>query len=115
VTKKEVDAYIADPLADYRERCVARSMFAAGAARGRFAGPRAHRKDLPIYIFAGDKDPITRSYRAFWPWSSVMKAAGIKDMKRLLSRRPHEMLNEDQAATKSWPIFGTGSSASITT
>ena len=94
--EKEVDAYIADPLCGFTANEASRnSMFAAGAAA---VDPKAFariRKELPIYIFAGDKDPINADLTRLWPLVERYRQAGIKDVEtRFYHGGRHEMLNE---------------------
>lgn len=94
--EKEVDAYIADPLCGFTVNDASRaSMFAAGAAA---IDPKALariRKDLPFYIFAGDKDPINANLSRLWPLVERYKKAGITDITTdFYPGGRHEMLNE---------------------
>ena len=55
----EVDAYIADPLCGFSRKPGSEGSFARLGARLRDPAEIAKiRKDLPIYVFVGDKDPI---------------------------------------------------------
>jgi len=71
------------------------SMFAAGAAA---ADPKAIggiRKSLPIYIFAGEKDPVNAEMTRMWPLVERYQEAGIKDVTTdFYPGGRHEMLNE---------------------
>jgi alpha-beta hydrolase superfamily lysophospholipase len=92
----EVDAYIADPLCGFTVNDPSRaSMFASGAAA---VDPKALsriRKDLPFYIFAGDKDPINADLSRLWPLVERYRAAGISDIATdFYPGGRHEMLNE---------------------
>lgn len=94
--EKEVDAYIADPLCGFTVTDGSRnSMFAAGATA---ADPKAHariRKDLPFYIFAGDRDPVNADMTRLWPLVQRYKSAGIMDITTdFYAGGRHEMLNE---------------------
>ncbi len=94
--EKEVDAYIADPLCGFTVNDASRaSMFAAGTAA---VDPKALariRKDLPIYIFAGDKDPINADLSRLWPLVERYKSAAIADIETdFYPGGRHEMLNE---------------------
>jgi alpha-beta hydrolase superfamily lysophospholipase len=93
---REVDAYIADPLCGFTVNEASRnSMFAAGAAA---VDPKALaqiRKDLPFYIFAGDKDPINADLSRLWPLVGRYRKAGIKQVETdFYPGGRHEMLNE---------------------
>ena len=94
--EKEVDKYIADPLCGFTVNEASRnSMFAAAAPAidpARLAGIR---KDLPFYIFAGDKDPINADLTRLTPLVERYRAAGIRDVTTdFYSDGRHEMLNE---------------------
>ena len=52
-------------------------------------------KDLPIYIFAGDKDPVGRNGKGILTLYNTYKQAGIKNVSyKLYPGGRHEMLNE---------------------
>ena len=94
--EREVDAYITDPLCGFTANEASRnSMFAAGAAA---VDPNALgriRKNLPIYIFAGDKDPINADLTRLWPLVERYRQAGVVDVEtRFYEGGRHEMLNE---------------------
>jgi alpha-beta hydrolase superfamily lysophospholipase len=107
--EKEVDAYIADPLCGFTAKDASRnSMFAAGAVA---VDPKALgriRKDLPFYIFAGDKDPINADLTRLWPLVERYEKADIKNIATdFYAGGRHEMLNEtnrDEVVTnlKNW-------------
>jgi len=53
------------------------------------------RKDLPIYIFAGDKDPINHNLERVRPLAERYRAAGIMNVtEKYYADGRHEMLNE---------------------
>ena len=53
------------------------------------------RKNLPIYIFAGDKDPINHGLERLKPLAERYRAAGIADVsEKYYPQGRHEMLNE---------------------
>jgi alpha-beta hydrolase superfamily lysophospholipase len=53
------------------------------------------RKDLPIYIFAGDKDPINHNLEWLRPLAERYRAAGIENVsEKYYPEGRHEMLNE---------------------
>ncbi|MBI3677998.1 MAG: alpha/beta fold hydrolase [Proteobacteria bacterium] len=93
---KEVDAYIADPLCGFTVNQEAlQSMFVAVAKAVDPAGIARIRKDLPIYIFAGDKDPINADLTRLLPLVERYREAGIRDIATdFYSGGRHEMLNE---------------------
>lgn len=107
--EKEVDAYIADPLCGFTVNDTSRaSMFAAGGAAIDTNALARIRKDLPFYIFAGDKDPINADLSRLWPLVERYKKAGITDITTdFYPGGRHEMLNEanrDEVVTnlKNW-------------
>jgi alpha-beta hydrolase superfamily lysophospholipase len=91
-----VDAYEADPLCGFGVNKRAMESMAANA--GRLADPAALgqiRKDLPIYIFAGDKDPVNHHLEWLKPVAERYRAAGIKNVsEKYYPEGRHEMLNE---------------------
>jgi alpha-beta hydrolase superfamily lysophospholipase len=91
-----VDAYEADPLCGFGVNKRALESMAAGAKR--LADPAALAKiraDLPIYIFAGDKDPINHGLEWLKPVAERYRAAGIANVtEKYYSDGRHEMLNE---------------------
>ena len=93
---EKVDSYIADPLCGFGVDQKATASMAATVLRT--ADPKALaliRKDLPIYIFAGDKDPINAGLVALKPVAERYRAAGLKDVtEKYYKDGRHEMLNE---------------------
>jgi alpha-beta hydrolase superfamily lysophospholipase len=91
-----VDAYEADPLCGFGINKTAMQTMAASAARS--IDPAALtqiRKDLPIYIFAGDKDPINHNLEWIKPVAERYRAAGITNVtEKYYPEGRHEMLNE---------------------
>ena len=91
-----VDAYEADPLCGFGINKTAMQTMAAGASR--LVDPAALaqiRKDLPIYIFAGDKDPINHGLEWLKPLAERYRAAGIANVsEKYYPEGRHEMLNE---------------------
>jgi alpha-beta hydrolase superfamily lysophospholipase len=96
----EVDKYIADPLCGFG--VIARSMATMAAASKRIIDPAelaGIRKDLPIWIMAGDKDPINHNLEWLRPVAERYRAAGIKDVSEKYYRDGrHEMFNETNRA-----------------
>ncbi len=92
----EVDKYIADPLCGFG--VIARSMATMAAASMRTIDPTQLariRKDLPIWIMAGDKDPINHNLEWLRPVADRYRAAGIKDVtEKYYTDGRHEMFNE---------------------
>jgi alpha-beta hydrolase superfamily lysophospholipase len=91
-----VDAYEADPLCGFGINRKAMETMAASAIR--LVDPAALaqiRKDLPIYIFAGDKDPVNHDLEWVKPLAERYRAAGIANVsEKYYPDGRHEMLNE---------------------
>lgn len=91
-----VDAYEADPLCGFGVNKQAMQTMAASMVR--LIDPAAIgqiRKDLPIYIFAGDKDPINHNLEWLKPVAERYRAAGIANVtEKYYAEGRHEMLNE---------------------
>jgi alpha-beta hydrolase superfamily lysophospholipase len=92
----EVDKYIADPLCGFRIDSAALASMAAGAERLADANELARiRKDLPIYIMAGDADPVNHNLEWLAPLAARYRAAGVKQITEKYYRGGrHEMFNE---------------------
>jgi len=92
----EVDKYVADPLCGFQ--LSPESMMSLGASMMRLGEAKelAHiRKDLPIYIFAGDADPLNQKLEWLKPVAERYRAAGIKDVsEKYYADARHEVLNE---------------------
>lgn len=93
---KEVDKYIDDPFCG--------AAFTAGFYCDFFGGLKNIAddreinnvpKDLPIYIFSGDKDPVGKNGKGVLKLVKSYKEHGIKDLTyKLYKDGRHEMLNE---------------------
>jgi alpha-beta hydrolase superfamily lysophospholipase len=96
----EVDKYIADPLCGFTVNDAGRaSMFAAAASAHDPAKLATIRKDLPMYIFAGDKDPINADLTRLTPLVDRYRELGIRDIETdFYPGGRHEMLNETNRA-----------------
>ncbi len=92
----EVDKYIADPACGFGLN--AEGMRAMAESMLRTAVPSELvriRKDLPIYIFAGDQDPVNQHLEALRPLAARYRAAGLTDVvEKYYPGGRHEMLNE---------------------
>jgi len=97
---REVDAYVADPLCGFSVTPSSMaSLFAALAPVLAADALRAVRADLPIYLIAGDKDPINGGLARLAPLVERYRAAGIKDVTHdFYAGGRHEMLNETNRA-----------------
>jgi alpha-beta hydrolase superfamily lysophospholipase len=91
-----VDAYEADPLCGFGINKNAMATMVASAIR--LIDPAALaqiRKDLPIYILAGDKDPINHDLEWLKPLAERYRAAEIANVsEKYYTNGRHEMLNE---------------------
>jgi len=93
---REVDAYIADPLCGFTVMPASRlSMF---EACDRLAAPDAFvalPKQLPVYLFTGDRDPINAHLAQFHPLVQRLRDAGLARVEtRIYPGARHEVLNE---------------------
>jgi alpha-beta hydrolase superfamily lysophospholipase len=91
-----VDAYVADKLCGFG--IDKRAMETMVAAANKLVDPAELsriRSDLPIYIFAGDMDPINHKLEWLKPLAERYRAAGIADVtEKYYPQGRHEMLNE---------------------
>jgi len=91
-----VDAYVADPRCGFGAN--ARAVQSMAAAARRLTDPaelRRIRPDLPIYIFAGDRDPLNRGLEWLKPVAERYRAAGVRNVaEKYYPGGRHEMLNE---------------------
>ena len=96
----EVDAYIADPLCGFSRKATSAGSFAQVAARLNDPVEIARiRKDLPIYIFVGDKDPVNQDLALLKPLVDRYREAGLADLEvKVYPGGRHEMLNETNRA-----------------
>jgi alpha-beta hydrolase superfamily lysophospholipase len=92
----QVDAYIADPLCGFSRKETSAGSFGRVAARLKDPSEIARiRKDLPIYIFVGDKDPVNQNLALLAPLVDRYRAAGLSDLTvKVYPGGRHEMLNE---------------------
>ncbi len=92
----EVDKYVADPLCGFGIDAKATISMAAGGARTVDTAEIARiRKTLPIYIFAGDKDPVNHHLEWLRPLGERYRATGVKNLtEKFYPDGRHEMLNE---------------------
>jgi alpha-beta hydrolase superfamily lysophospholipase len=92
----EVDRYVADPFCGFGLKGASAALLSA-AAEG-LADPRALRairSDLPLYVFAGDADPINARLAELHLLVSRYREAGLSRVTtRFYAGGRHEMLNE---------------------
>jgi len=96
----EVDKYIADPLCGFDATPESMmSIFTAAQAMFEPDALKRIRPTLPIYLFAGDKDPLNSNLAGLTPLVERYRAAGIKDVTTdFYPGGRHEMLNETNRA-----------------
>ncbi len=91
-----VDAYVADPRCGFGVN--ARAVQSMAAAAPRLVDPaelRRIRPDLPICIFAGDRDPLNHDLQWLKPVAERYRAAGVRNVtEKYYAGGRHEMLNE---------------------
>ncbi|MCD8510485.1 MAG: alpha/beta hydrolase [Bacillus sp. (in: Bacteria)] len=91
-----VDAYIKDPLCG--GTCTAGfflDLFEGLEAIHRKESMSKVRKDLPIFVFSGDKDPVGGNGKGVLQVYNSFKKVGLKDVEcKLYPSGRHEMLNE---------------------
>jgi alpha-beta hydrolase superfamily lysophospholipase len=92
----QVDKYIADPLCKIRFTPESTASMAKLRERqGVREALKAIRKDLPIYIFVGDEDPINAKLERLKPLVDGYREAGLTDVTlKVYPGGRHEMLNE---------------------
>ena len=92
----EVDAYVSDPACGFNLND--RSRESARIAWERIGDPSALariRRDLPIYILAGDADPVNQNLEYLKPVAERYRAAGLTDIsEKYYPAGRHEMFNE---------------------
>ncbi|MEQ9143037.1 MAG: alpha/beta hydrolase [Parvibaculaceae bacterium] len=98
--ESEVDRYIADPLCGFTVTEASTAGLAeAGIA---FSAPEAIarvRKDLPVYVFAGDKDPVGLNGELVALVAQRYRDAGVQDVTlKFYEEARHELLNETNRA-----------------
>ncbi len=92
----EVDRYVADPLCGFgvTETSMA-GMMEAGFGYSSPESIAGVRKDLPIYVFSGDRDPVGGNGALVTLVADRYRQAGVRDVVvRLYPEARHELLNE---------------------
>src|SRR5262252_153937 len=95
-----VDAYVADPRCGFGiDPAAAKAMF-AGARRMADPGEVGKmRPDLPVYIAAGELDPLHGGLSLLTPLAERYRAAGLRDVEvRTYPGARHEIFNETNRA-----------------
>ncbi len=98
--ESEVDKYIADPLCGFTAKDASRDSMFGAMARAADAGQmKSIRSDLPLYLFAGDKDPVNGNLAWLRPLAERYRAAGLENVQeKYYPDGRHEMLNETNRA-----------------
>lgn len=94
--ESEVDAYVADPLCGFSANPASMiSIFGVAAALFEPGALERIRKDLPIYLFAGDRDPLNGGLAFLTPLVERYRSARLSDVSTdFYPEGRHEMLNE---------------------
>lgn len=91
-----VDAYIADPMCGFGlDPAAGKQMFASARRVADPAAVGAIRPDLPVYIAAGEMDPVNAGLALLTPLAERLAAAGLRDVTVVTyPDARHEILNE---------------------
>jgi alpha-beta hydrolase superfamily lysophospholipase len=91
-----VDAYIADPLCGFNVNAESYGSLLAVAPRLTDAAQIGRiRRDLPMFLFAGDLDPVNAKLTWFQPLVDRYREAGLTDVSwHIYGGARHEVLNE---------------------
>jgi len=92
----QVDLYLADPLCGFTiNEASFGSLFSATPRLIDMAELRKIRGDLPLFIFAGDKDPVNANLQWLQPLIDRYREAGLSQVSwRVYGGARHEVLNE---------------------
>jgi alpha-beta hydrolase superfamily lysophospholipase len=91
-----VDAYITDPLCGFGlDPAAGKQMFVSARRVGDPAALAAIRPDLPVYIAAGELDPVNGGLALLTSLAERLAAAGLRDVTVVTyPGARHEILNE---------------------
>jgi alpha-beta hydrolase superfamily lysophospholipase len=93
--EREVDAYIADPLCGF---ALQPESFGSVLSYGEYlANPlqlARIRRDLPVYVFGGEHDPLNRDLNALQSVIDRYRSAGLSVVAQIYPGARHEILNE---------------------
>lgn len=94
--EKVVDAYLADPLCNFKTTAgMNHAMMRGLQCVGNRANLAKMDKDTPVYFFAGDADPVGAMGKGVEKVAGWFREAGMKDVTvKLYPGGRHEMLNE---------------------
>jgi alpha-beta hydrolase superfamily lysophospholipase len=95
-----VDAYISDPMCGFGiDTASGKAMFAGARRLADPAEVAAMRPDLPLYIAAGEKDPVNGGLTLLTALTDRYRAAGLTDVTvQIYPDARHEILNETNRA-----------------
>jgi alpha-beta hydrolase superfamily lysophospholipase len=93
---EQVDLYVADPLCGFGVSDASlESLMTAGVAFSTSEATGRIRKDLPIYLFAGDADPVGGGGALVTLMADRYREAGIEEVQlKLYPEARHEVFNE---------------------
>jgi alpha-beta hydrolase superfamily lysophospholipase len=91
-----VDAYLADPLCGFGiDAASLKDMFVGARRLADPAEVARIRRDLPLYVAVGSKDPVNAGLTLLWALVDRYRAAGLDDVTvRVYDEGRHEILNE---------------------
>jgi alpha-beta hydrolase superfamily lysophospholipase len=97
---EQVDLYVADPLCGFSVSDASLgSLMISGVAYSTDDATAKIRKDIPIYLFAGDADPVSRGGALVTKVAERYAGAGISDVTlKLYEGARHEVFNETNRA-----------------
>jgi alpha-beta hydrolase superfamily lysophospholipase len=114
-----VDAYIADPLCGFNVNAESYgTLFGVAPRLANAADIGRIRRDLPMYLFVGDLDPVNAKLTWFQPLVDRYREAGLTDVSwHVYGGARHEVLNETNRAEvmadlQAWIDRVSGSAAS---
>jgi alpha-beta hydrolase superfamily lysophospholipase len=92
----EVDKYVADPLCGFPASVqLWIELLGAWAEISRPASYERIPKDLPVYVMAGKRDPVSEGARQIEPMLAAFRAARLKNVeRRIYADARHELFNE---------------------
>jgi alpha-beta hydrolase superfamily lysophospholipase len=96
----QVDLYIADPLCGFNvNEASYGSLFSVAPRLADVAEIRKIRSELPLFIFAGDKDPVNANLQWLQPLIDRYREAGLSQVSwHIYGNARHEVLNETNRA-----------------
>jgi len=91
-----VDAYMADPLCGFNVNAESYgSLFSVAPRLADASAISKIRRELPVFLFAGDRDPVNANLTWFQPLIDRYREAGLTDVSwHVYGGARHEVLNE---------------------